>query len=154
MIQIIKCDFTNPQHCENLVGLINYYMLDPMGGGQALPEGLKNSLIEGLASHPTCFVLFAVHDHQFIGLTTCFINFSTFKAKGYINVHDLIVKREYRGQGIGRQLLEKVVDIAQEHNYCKVTLEVRDDNTNAKGLYHSLGFEECEPVMHFWTKML
>jgi ribosomal protein S18 acetylase RimI-like enzyme len=64
------------------------------------------------------------------------------------------VVKEYRGKNIGRKLLEKCIEIAKERDYCKITLEVRDDNTVAKNLYKSLDFRECIPVMHFWTKTL
>jgi ribosomal protein S18 acetylase RimI-like enzyme len=47
-----------------------------------------------------------------------------------------------------------VIEKARELGYCKVTLEVRDDNRNAKELYQSLGFKDTEPKMHFWTKVI
>jgi ribosomal protein S18 acetylase RimI-like enzyme len=67
-------------------------------------------------------------------------------------VHDLAVIKTARGKGIGRKLLERIIEIAKEKDYCKVTLEVRTDNINAQGLYKSLGFIECKPVMHYWEK--
>jgi ribosomal protein S18 acetylase RimI-like enzyme len=129
-------------------------MQDSMGGGQSMPDFTRANLVEGLAVHPTAFLLFAKDKAEFIGLITCFVNFSTFKAKPYINIHDIVVLTSYRGQGIGRKLLQGVIKIADENNYCKVTLEVRMDNINAQGLYKSLGFEECDPVMHYWEKMM
>ena len=59
-----------------------------------------------------------------------------------------------RGAGLGRALLDKIIVIAGERGYCKVNLEVRDDNTVAKELYSSLGFQDTVPPMHFWTKFL
>jgi len=50
--------------------------------------------------------------------------------------------------------MERLVEISTERGYCKITLEVREDNTLAKGLYHSLGFDPCKPNMLFWTKKL
>jgi ribosomal protein S18 acetylase RimI-like enzyme len=115
---------------------------------------MLESMVNGLALHPSSFVLFAQLEGQSIGLATCFINFSTFKAKSYLNIHDIIITKEYRGKGIGRMLIEKCIAIARERSYCKITLEVRDDNVVAKKLYESLEFKDCEPVMHFWTKVL
>ncbi|MDP4274806.1 MAG: GNAT family N-acetyltransferase [Bacteroidota bacterium] len=150
-LKIVQCDFSNPIHQKHVVRLIDSYMHDEMGGGGALPEDRKQPLVEGLAAHPACFLLFAVLDEEFVGLTTCFVNFSTFKAKPYINIHDVFVSGGQRGKGIGRKLLEAVIAIARERDYCKVTLEVRDDNDHAQKLYQSLGFRDCKPVMHFWT---
>jgi ribosomal protein S18 acetylase RimI-like enzyme len=152
--EIIPCDFFNPLHRQKVVELTRDYMLDPMGSGEVMPDEVQNKLADSLASHPACMVLFALVNGQFTGIITSFINLSTFKAKPYFNVHDIALLKEYRGLGIGRMLLEKVIEIARERDYCKVTLEVRDDNHNAKQLYMNLGFEDCEPRMHFWTKTL
>lgn len=154
MIEIIPCDFNIPLHRAKVVELIDAYMQDPMGGGSPMPHENKSALVNGLAAHPGAFVLFATEGNNFVGVATCFVNFSTFNAKPYINVHDLAVLKEYRGTGTGRKLLQRVIEIANEKNYCKVTLEVRNDNFNAQGLYRSLGFDECEPVMHFWEKKI
>lgn len=152
--EFVFCDYKNPLHQKALIELLNHYMTDPMGDSDKLTATQEKDLIEGLAAHPASFVLFAQLQGRMVGLATCFINFSTFKTKPYLNLHDVVVLREMRGKAVGRKLLEKCIDIARERGYCKVTLEVRDDNSNAKGLYQSLGFKDCEPVMHFWTKML
>ena len=73
------CDFGNEEHCTQLSVLINQYITDPMGGGTPLTKFQQLRLVDGLANHPACFVLFVLLDHQIVGLATCFINFSTFK---------------------------------------------------------------------------
>ncbi|MHB9142771.1 MAG: GNAT family N-acetyltransferase, partial [Paludibacter sp.] len=60
----------------------------------------------------------------------------------------------YRGKGLGKALMKKLEDISIERNYCKITLEVREDNAVAQNLYRSLGYGECQPKMLFWTKKL
>ena len=125
-----------------------------MGGGVQLTPIQQLRLVDGLSNHPSCFVLFVLSDNQIVGLATCFINFSTFKVKPYINIHDLIIDNHYRGKGLGRSLLPKIESIARERKYCKITLEVREDNYTAQSLYYDLGFKEGRPVMYFWTKEL
>jgi ribosomal protein S18 acetylase RimI-like enzyme len=153
-LEITACDFKNPEHREKLIELTAAYMRDPMGGGEIMTSETQNHLIEGLSNHPACMVLFAKVDGSYAGIITCYINFSTFKAKPYFNVHDIAVLKEFRGQGVGRKMLESVIEIGRQRHYCKITLEVRDDNHNAKHLYDSLGFRDCEPKMYFWTKTL
>lgn len=153
-IEIIECNFKNAGHRQMLVELTEAYMADPMGGEEIMSDEVKVKLVEGLKNHSSCMVLFALVDGVYAGIITSFINFSTFKAKPYFNVHDIAVKKEFRGSGVGRKLLESVISIAKERNYCKITLEVRDDNHNAQKLYKSLGFKDCEPKMYFWTKAL
>lgn len=153
-VEFAFCDYTNPLHRQSLIYLINHYMTDPMGGYAPLDKIMSEELVNGLAAHPSNFVLFARVEEQYIGLVTCFINFSTFKTKPYLNIHDIIIDKKYRGNHIGRKLIEKCIEIASESGCCKITLEVRDDNHVAKNLYKSLDFKDCEPVMHFWTKIL
>jgi ribosomal protein S18 acetylase RimI-like enzyme len=148
------CDFSNGEHCIRLAALINQYIADPMGGGTPLTYRQQLRLVDGLNNHPASFVLFILSDQQIVGLATCFINFSTFKAKPYINIHDILIDSEFRGNGLGKKLLEQIELIARERKCCKITLEVREDNQIAQNLYTELGFKDVEPKMHFWTKEL
>lgn len=152
--EFIYCDYTNPFHKKELVRLLNHYMDDPMGDSPRLTPEQEKLLVEGLSANTNSFVLFAKIGNQMAGFITCFINFSTFKTRPYLNVHDVVVHKDFRGQGIGKKLMQKCIAIARERGYCKLTLEVRDDNHAAKALYKSLGFRDCEPLMHFWTKTL
>lgn len=152
MIEFEFCDFENPKHLKVLAELINHYMADNMGDAEPLNKLQQLRLVDGLANHPTAEVLFAVSDCKAIGLATCFVNFSTFKVKPYLYIHDIIVLNEYRGKGIGKALMQRLIEISDERNYCKITLEVREDNSIAQSLYKSMGFDECSPKMLFWTK--
>lgn len=148
------CDYENPDHLSSLATLICHYMEDPMGNVEPLNKLQQLRMVDGLANHPKAFVLFAILGEEIVGLTVCFENFSTFRARPYINIHDLIVQQQHRGKGIGRALLKEVENIAQERRCCKLSLEVRDDNKTGQSLYKSLGYADCEPPMYFWTKQL
>lgn len=153
-VTFLFCDYTNDYHCRCFADLINQYMEDPMGGCDPLTKRQQLYLLDGMQNHPTAMVMFAVVGDKIVGLVTCFVNFSTFSLKKYLYIHDIIVQKEYRGYGVGRKLMEKCITLAKERGYCKITLEVRDDNVKAKVLYESLGFKDTEPQMHFWTKKL
>jgi len=153
-LSIIPCDLNNPAHCEALVTLMGEYINDRMGDGIPYTPEQKLALVEGLKAHPSKMILFACAGDQFVGLATSFINFATFTCKPFINVHDVIVTDNFRNQGIGRKLLERVVELAAETGCSKVTLEVREDNANARHLYNSLGFYDAEYRYLYWTKYL
>lgn len=57
---------------------------------------------------------------------------------GYVD--DLVVNPEYRGMDIGRKLLERGIQWAQENNFPGVMIETQDDNVPACTLYQSCGF--------------
>jgi ribosomal protein S18 acetylase RimI-like enzyme len=46
----------------------------------------------------------------------------------------------WRGQGLGRRLLQACIDKAQARGITRIELEVRADNAAAIGLYRALGF--------------
>ena len=50
--------------------------------------------------------------------------------------------QEYCGRGIGKIMLQTVLEIAKEIGYEQVELEVIADNKNAIALYENLGFEK------------
>ncbi len=110
--------------------------------------------MNGLNRHPTSIVLLARVDNTFCGMLIAFENFSTFTVQPMINIHDLIVLPQHRGKRIGRMLLEAIIEIGREKECSRVTLEVRHDNYIAQKLYKILGFEEADPSMFYWRKML
>ena len=60
----------------------------------------------------------------------------------------LYVRRAYRGFGLGRQLAERVMDLAREAGYDCVLLDTLDDMESARALYEDLGFVEVAPYYH------
>ena len=58
---------------------------------------------------------------------------------GYI--YDVFVKKEFRGQGLGRTLLEKAQSYCREKGYSRILLTVCVNNVNAVGLYNKMGFK-------------
>ena len=139
ILHITEADFTNPLHAEAIPFLINAYASDPMGGGGELPKEVLDGMVEGLSSHPSCFVVLAFDGERPVGIANCFVGFSTFAARPLVNVHDLAVIPEYRGRRVGERLLEEVEKKANDLGCCKLTLEVREDN-RARHLYQRFGF--------------
>ena len=154
LIEVIACDFENPRHCTALTELMNEYITDAMGGGTPYTSDQKKLLVKGLKEHPSTMIMFSLADGEFVGLVNCFVNFATFTVKPFINIHDVIVSQRWRNKGIGRKMLEKVIEESSRMGCSKVTLEVREDNQNAKHLYNSLGFHDSSPRQLYWTKNL
>ena len=56
------------------------------------------------------------------------------------HILDVAVAREFRGQGVGRLLVERVLGECRERGGAFVSLEVRPSNLEAIALYERLGF--------------
>jgi len=63
-------------------------------------------------------------------------------AAGEAHILNLCVDPRHQGVGLGRRLLNRLVDLARWHQAERVFLEVRPSNTRAIALYHRAGF--CE----------
>ena len=158
-VTIVEADLSRAEHQHALVTMLDAYMRDPMEGGVPPSDQVKRDLVPGLRAHPACYVFLAYRDGMPVGFSICFLGFSTFNARPLINIHDIFVDSSVRGAGIGAMLLERIETKARELNCCRITLEVREDNRVARGLYRKVGFE---PVvvgadrisMEFWHKPL
>ena len=60
----------------------------------------------------------------------------------------LYVRSVFRGAGVGRQLVEAILDCARLIGYDCVLLDTLDDMESARALYHDLGFVEIPPYYH------
>ena len=54
----------------------------------------------------------------------------------------IIVKKEYRNKGIGKKLMNFIIEYAKSLNYKELSLGVNLDNYNALNLYVKLGFDK------------
>lgn len=157
-IEVREADLDDAVHAAGVLDVIDSYARDPMGGGDGLAAAVRDELVEGLRRHPTTLVFLAFSENAPIGVAVCFLGFSTFHAKPLLNIHDLAVLPEWRGQGVGRALLAAAERRARSEGCCKLTLEVLDDNAPARGLYASFGFADDvfggATSMRFLTKVL
>ncbi len=63
-------------------------------------------------------------------------------AVGESHVLNLCVNPDYRSQGVGKQLMQHLLEVAYDYDVNMTFLEVRPSNFEAISLYMSLGFNE------------
>lgn len=143
LIEIVVADLENPKHRKDVLFLTAEYALDPMGNGGPLPQETLDRLIPGLQAHPTTLIFLAYLGGQPAGIATCFRGFSTFAASPLINISDFAVLPAYRGRGIGRRLLAAVETRARDLGCCRITLEVQENNREARRIYAGAGFSHA-----------
>ncbi len=158
-IEIILADYSNSRQAKDIGYLLNEYAKDPMGGGCELSLDIQESVAQKLSELPNSSTILAYVDSKPAGLLTYFENFSTFKCKPLISIHDIMVDREFRGLGLSQKMLDMVESQAKERGCCKITLEVLEGNKVAQNAYSKFGFEgyELDPQMGkamFWEKVL
>jgi GNAT superfamily N-acetyltransferase len=85
------------------------------------------------------------------GFALWFRSYSTFLARPGIYLEDLFVFPEFRGQGLGRQLLSHLARTAVERGYGRLEWAVLDWNSDAIRFYESLG---ARPMAEWTTYRL
>lgn len=77
-------------------------------------------------------------NNEIIGSITCFIEQKLIRnMKSVCHIEDFIVDKNYRGQGIGNQLLEFIEDFSKKNNCYKIILNCSEDYIN---FYNKKGF--------------
>jgi ribosomal protein S18 acetylase RimI-like enzyme len=153
-LRIREADFSDRRDADGIVAILDSYAMDPIGGGEALAPEVRERVVPALRDHPTSLVLLAFVDDEPVGVAVCFFGLSTFRARPLLNIHDLAVLPEFRGKGVGRGLLRAAEEHARRKGCCRLTLEVRDDNTPGRALYRRFGFEDSMPGSSVPTRFL
>lgn len=139
-----RVDYTNDADRAAVCMLLDHYARDPMGGGSPIAPNVLTRLCDDLAARPFAFSFIAwansAQGSQPAGLTNCFEGYSTFKAAPLINIHDIVVHSDWRGQGVGQKLMQAVELEARARQACKITLEVLTGNSVAMKSYAHFGF--------------
>lgn len=60
---------------------------------------------------------------------------------GYAFIEDIAVKKDFRGNGIGNELIKKSIQWAKQNNLCGLMLETQDNNLLACRFYKKCGFK-------------
>lgn len=68
------------------------------------------------------------------------------------HVTNVAVSGQRRRQGIGRLLMEKLMDLARENGMESMTLEVRVSNEAARMLYQQMGFVEAGLRKNYYSE--
>ncbi|MBS3072973.1 GNAT family N-acetyltransferase [Candidatus Pacearchaeota archaeon] len=98
---------------------------------------IKKELVDSISS-PKRFLLF-IEDDKIIGYMICSIILSEHQNYGYID--DIFVYKKFRGNGLGKMLINEFIKILRKKNIKKLRLGVNIRNKKAIKMYKELGFE-------------
>jgi GNAT superfamily N-acetyltransferase len=102
----------------------------------ATEDGLRQSLF---GPRPAGEVVLAYAGETPVGFALFFHNFSTFLGRHGLYLEDLFVVPEWRGKGVGKQLLAHVAAIAESRNCGRLEWAVLDWNESAIAFYRRMG---------------
>ncbi len=129
---------TEIEHCDESLLLAFERLVPQLSDSAPIPTAER---LQRIVESPTTHLLAAVDNDGTIAgvLTLVFYDIPTY-CKAWIE--DVITDSDYRGQGIGRTLVERAIEMAKEHGADSVNLTSRPSREAARALYRKVGFEE------------
>jgi len=90
-------------------------------------------------------IFVAEHDGQVVGYITTWQD----RAAGIGHIPNIAIEAEYRGHGLGRQLIEHALAHLRSSGLSHAKIETLVQNEVGNHLYRSLGFREVARQIHF-----
>ena len=100
----------------------------------------KNELLNsGFGSEPKFGVLLAELNGKAAGYVSYTWNYSIWLGSSYMNIDDVFVREEFRGQRVGEALMLKAKEICRKNGLNRIRWEVQKNNHLAIKFYERLG---------------
>lgn len=87
-------------------------------------------------------ILVARHEGEVIAMVSLLYSISTALGGRVALLEDMVVQPDYRGQGVGAQLLDHALAYARSQQILRITLLTDHDNVAAQHLYSQHGFQQ------------
>ena len=128
-----------PSQKEDFIQIIELFK--EFAAFEKLPEKMINSVdrMNNEQDYFNCFVA-ETSDKKIIGYVTYFFCYYTWTGKS-LYMDDLYVTQSYRANGIGTQLLNKVIEFAKQSECHKLRWQVSNWNEHAIKFYKNIGAE-------------
>ena len=95
---------------------------------------------------PFSWVWAAKLDEELVGYCCCW------EIEEELQIANLAVHQNFRNQGVGKKILQEILNRACQKKIKKVTLEVRESNQFGLKLYHAFGFAEIGRRKRYYQK--
>ena len=106
----------------------------------------RSAVEEELAQNRLARYIVAVENGEIVGYA------GTWLVINEAHVTNVAVSGQRRREGIGRLLMQKLMDLARENDMESMTLEVRVSNAAARHLYQQLGFVEAGIRKNYYSE--
>ena len=103
------------------------------------PDERRHWLMERASRHPVIVAVSAERGDRVVGWASL-NRFNARAAYDYVADFSVYVEREHRGAGIGRQLMDRLIELARGHGYHKMVLATLSHNAVGIRLYSRIGF--------------
>jgi len=110
----------------------------------------EEMLNSGFNNEPKFGAIIADFNSKVAGYLSYTWNYSIWNGCEFMNLDDLFVWEEFRGQKVGLMLMEHAKNICKEKNISLIRWEVEKDNIKAIEFYNRLGAKITEKGIFRW----
>lgn len=116
-------------------------------GSSSIKPDKAYAVFEKISGNPDYIVAVAVTDKKIVGASTLLIE-SKFIHDGSLagHIEDVVVKTDFQGQGIGKKIIEYLLNVAKSRGCYKIILDCTDD---VRPFYQRLGFKQAASQLRF-----
>ncbi|MBP1925130.1 GNAT superfamily N-acetyltransferase [Sedimentibacter acidaminivorans] len=115
-------------------------------------EVFRNTFMEALKNQDLIKLFLIEYENEIVGFANIMIVFSVWAHGKAIILDDLYIKEEYRGRGIGREVLKYIEIYAKENGYNRLQFQSELTNHDAFKFYTKIGYSHAK--MNFYVKFL
>ena len=94
------------------------------------------NILESELKNNNSFYLVAKNKNEIVGFI------GIIKNVDFVEILNIVVKKDFRNKGIGNKLLQKIIEVVKEIKMQEIYLEVNEKNKNAIKLYEKNNFEK------------
>ena len=146
-MQVPKISEANAEDIPSLVSLLHeLFTLE----SDFTPDSDKQArALQLIIGNPACGRIFVLRaDSRVIGMVNALFTISTAEGGPVVLLEDVIIAQPYRGQGLGRKLVEHVLEWARRESFLRVTVLADRTNEAALNFYRQLDFRRSSMVVN------
>ena len=121
--------------------------LDFLRNASGLDKNKAREILKKIKQNPNHVIHVATDDKKIVGSTTLFIEQKFIHDGGLVgHIEDVVVRKDYEGQGIGMKLVISLLDVAKQKKCYKTILNCED---SLKMFYEKIGFKKTTNEMRY-----
>lgn len=104
------------------------------------------TILESELNNTNSLYFVAKYNENILGFAGIIINYD------FTEISNIVVKKDFRNKGIGKILLEKIINESKKLKKDNIYLEVNEKNEIALGLYEKYNFEKVGKRKEYYNK--
>lgn len=116
----------------------------------AISDEQIGTVFEEALNSPELITMMMIEEEEAIGFANLMTIFSVWAHGKALILDDLFLSGEYRGKGLGRNVMEFIENYAKENGYKRLQFQSESSNPNAHEFYTKLGYKSED--MHFYVR--